>query len=351
MTKNNSQALAVVPVAAPEALANYDRACVAIANAHRVDEAKDIADKATALATYAHQAKNHEAERMMCEIRVRAERRCGELIVEAKKSGGLKHGGHNSKVRAMDLASKPASLESIGITKNDSSNWQKLAAIPTKVFEGRLAAVPVATTQTIIKPKPVPEPRPEPDGTPHMFKLLSALHKAIRRDDKKAAVQAAWQMDKHFGYKNNAAGQLWSELRRITCEDISEADPAAPLDIYILWKFHEKETESDSESEPWRLFTTAAVLRLCGAPKNRIVDHACVWAGHQLEKVLAEMKGTTWPQAVPAYALESHKGHLKAKFVRGEKAALRPAATDIDDPFEAAILERVVEIETLLRKT
>jgi hypothetical protein len=46
MTKNNSQALAVVPVAAPEALANYDRACVAIANAHRVDEAKDIADKA-----------------------------------------------------------------------------------------------------------------------------------------------------------------------------------------------------------------------------------------------------------------------------------------------------------------
>jgi hypothetical protein len=344
--RKNSQALSVVQ---PAALANYDAAVLAIAKAHRVDEVKSMADQAAALATYARQTKNHEAERMMMEIRVRAERRCGELIAAVKKTGQLTR-GNKSKVHGADLTPKPMSLESIGLTKNDSSNFQKLAAIPTKIFEGRLAAVPVATAKAIIKPPkeaPVPHEPERPDGTPHMFKLLSALHKMIRRGDQREAVRAAWQLDKHFSYKHHAGGQLWSELRRVSVEDCS-ADPAAPLDVYVLWKMWEKQTESDSEGEPWRLFTVAAVLRLCGAPKSRKVDHACIWAGHQLDKVLAEMRGTTWPQAVPVCALESHKGPLKAAFIRGEKAALNPLGPPEDDEFEKAILVRVEEIEKLL---
>jgi len=352
MTKNNSQALTVAP--AGTELATYDRAVQAIEAAHAVDEVKDLRDKAAAMAEYARQAKNFSMEKMALEIRVRAERRCGELIAAAKEDGEFKRGGdRKSKLPTVTLIT-PTTLDSIGITKRESTEWQKLAAIPKKDFDSRVTTISIdrgrVTAKTILtppKPVPVAHEAERPDGTPHMFKLLSALHKAIRRNDQLVAVRAAWQLDKHYGWKNHAGGQLWSELRRITQEDIGLADTGAALDTYVLWRMWEKQTESDSEGEPWRLFTVGAVLRLCTAPKSRVVDHACIWAGRQLEKVIAEMKGTTWPQAVPTYALESHKGSLKAKFIRGEKAALSPAV-DIDDVFEVEILKRAVEIEKLL---
>jgi hypothetical protein len=54
--------------------------CRAIGAAYEVDEVKDIRDKAIALETYARQAKNVEAERQACEIRLRAERKVGQLL-------------------------------------------------------------------------------------------------------------------------------------------------------------------------------------------------------------------------------------------------------------------------------
>jgi hypothetical protein len=60
-------------------LARYDEMCRAIDAAYKVDEAKDIRDQAIALETYARQAHNIEAERKACEIRLRAERKAGEL--------------------------------------------------------------------------------------------------------------------------------------------------------------------------------------------------------------------------------------------------------------------------------
>jgi hypothetical protein len=54
-------------------LIRYDAMCRAIAEAHAVDEVKDIRDKARALEMYAHQAQNTEAERQAAEIRFRAE--------------------------------------------------------------------------------------------------------------------------------------------------------------------------------------------------------------------------------------------------------------------------------------
>ena len=66
----------------------YNPMCQAIAAAYEVDEVKDIRDKAQAIEVYARQALNTEAERQACKIRLRAERRCGQMLREREKAKG-----------------------------------------------------------------------------------------------------------------------------------------------------------------------------------------------------------------------------------------------------------------------
>jgi len=63
-------------------LIRYETACRAVAAALDVDEAKDFRDKSEAMRAYAKQAKNRVLEVQATELRFRAERRIGELMVE-----------------------------------------------------------------------------------------------------------------------------------------------------------------------------------------------------------------------------------------------------------------------------
>ena len=67
------------------ALIRYDAARKALAAAHRVDEVKKIRDKAEAVRVYAN------------EIRLIAERRAGELLVDMAKNPGARGDGRPRK--------------------------------------------------------------------------------------------------------------------------------------------------------------------------------------------------------------------------------------------------------------
>jgi hypothetical protein len=116
-------------------LIRYEAARTALAEAHRVDEVKDIRDKAEAMAAYARQAKDSELIQYATEIKVRAERRCGELLKATAERGERATRGVN--VERYDIE-KPT-LSDMGLTRDESSRYQKLAAMPAEHFETAVA--------------------------------------------------------------------------------------------------------------------------------------------------------------------------------------------------------------------
>ena len=104
----------------------------ALAEARRVDEAKDARDKAVApQALHARQAKDTAMLRDATEIRLRAEHRAGELLAAMPKAIGARGSGSNQHQVQSPVATAPESqtLDELGVTKTESSKWQKLAAM------------------------------------------------------------------------------------------------------------------------------------------------------------------------------------------------------------------------------
>ena len=131
-------------------LVRYDSMCRAIDAAFDVDEVKDIRDKALALEAYSKQARNTDAERKACEIRLRAERKAGLLLSTMEKAKGAPGNQHTGKLDRSRDETGPKTLSDLGISKNQSHRWQQLAAVPEEQFEAALAEPVKPTTSGII---------------------------------------------------------------------------------------------------------------------------------------------------------------------------------------------------------
>lgn len=119
------------------ALIKYDAACRALAECKAVDEVKAWADKAAAMQAYGKMAKDKTLEVDAAEIRIRAERRLGEMLAQQKADGGLNKGRlkQGPVVVADDHGESAPKLADAGISKDLSSRAQKLAAVPEEEFE------------------------------------------------------------------------------------------------------------------------------------------------------------------------------------------------------------------------
>jgi hypothetical protein len=107
------------------ALIRYDAARKAIAAARRVDEVKSIRDRAEAVRVYAKQAGDFELQNKAAEIRLLAERRAGQLLVDMQVSGERQAKGRGRPKKV----SSPTTLPKLGITRDQSSKWQRLAML------------------------------------------------------------------------------------------------------------------------------------------------------------------------------------------------------------------------------
>lgn len=73
------------------------------------------------------QAQNQEAERKACEIRIRAERRAGEILRDMEKAKGVLRRGQELPRSHNETTERPKTLSDLGINKTQSSRYQALA--------------------------------------------------------------------------------------------------------------------------------------------------------------------------------------------------------------------------------
>lgn len=108
----------------------YQAAQTALSNCSQVDECKDWADKAAALASYARQADDQELERMAQRIRARAIRRAGELLKQIEPLQGAR-----SDLGGATPLSRKQAIADAGMSSDQGKQALRTANIPADDFE------------------------------------------------------------------------------------------------------------------------------------------------------------------------------------------------------------------------
>ena len=94
--------------------------------------------RAEAVRAYAKQARNRQLELDAAEIRIRAERRLGELMQVAARTIGMAKAGRPLKNRVETKPDLPPTLAEAGIDKNLAHRARSLAAVPAEKLEALL---------------------------------------------------------------------------------------------------------------------------------------------------------------------------------------------------------------------
>jgi len=222
-------------------LVRYDAACHAISEAKRLDEVIDIRDKAEAMRAYAWQAKNKELEVDAAEIRIRAERRLGQILASLEKNKGAAGGGKKTAPRGslVEPRDNSPTLSDLGIDKKLSARSQKLAALSDKEAEATVARWRAKATNNAGK------------VTVDMLKPDKKLHRAKREADLASKIEAL--PDRKYG--------------------VIVADPE------WQWEPYSRETGMDRAAE--NHYPTSALDEIAARPVEGIAADDCVlflWA-------------------------------------------------------------------------
>lgn len=108
------------------ALANISRAKLELEQARDINEVLEIHDVAIAAHAWATARGADEAAQVALEVKLRAERKAGEHLQEIPKQEGARTSRSNKALPR---------LKDLGVSKIESSRWQRIASIPKDRFE------------------------------------------------------------------------------------------------------------------------------------------------------------------------------------------------------------------------
>jgi hypothetical protein len=128
-----SEATAVAALPGARLPAAYETARLALRQCARVDECKDWADRAAALASYAKQAEDEELLKMARRIQVRAVDRCGEILGEIEAATN-RHDVSSGRDAPTSKGRFAAGKEA-GLSKDQAVTALRVHNVPRDEFE------------------------------------------------------------------------------------------------------------------------------------------------------------------------------------------------------------------------
>ena len=133
----------------------YVNAVGALERCEKIDECKEWADRAAALASYAKQAEDDSLRTLATRIQARAIRRCGELLKQIEKAANQ----HEAAARARDGAgpsSRKAAAGSAGLSERQQKTAMRVASVPKARFEAEVESdhPPTVTALAAMGKKP-----------------------------------------------------------------------------------------------------------------------------------------------------------------------------------------------------
>jgi N6-adenosine-specific RNA methylase IME4 len=126
----------------------YNNAKTALEAARNIDEVKDIRDRALAFQVYAVQSKDRELLEAAIEIKMRAERKAGQMLADMLARGERQGPGRPKDRKGREDATIKE-LADLGIKKWESSRWQMLSQLAMDDFKQRVATIQEETVKRV----------------------------------------------------------------------------------------------------------------------------------------------------------------------------------------------------------
>jgi DNA modification methylase len=116
-------------------LAKLEKAAALLAECNTIESVTQIRDTASAAAHYCKaQRLSADAYNRAAEIKLRAERKAGELLAAAELAKGHRFTGASQSEAPAEIT-----LDSLGVSHKESHKWQAIAAVPAEQFENHVA--------------------------------------------------------------------------------------------------------------------------------------------------------------------------------------------------------------------
>lgn len=212
-------------------IARLESARDMLMSAKTVDEAKELADKAAAAELWAKRSKlGLEAQNYAAEIKLRAERRAGELLsmLEKKPTIGLKRGKDAPLLSGRQRSEYAETVEKAGATRQEAHRWEKVAKVPEVVFERAIAEAKEAgkelTTKAVLGSKSDPASMQDRRTPRWLFDLLDKRFGPFKLDAFAEAHNAL--CDRFYTKEQDGCQQAWDD---VTFANPEFDDMARPL--------------------------------------------------------------------------------------------------------------------------